>query len=725
VNKKISFLLLSLLSASLVVSAQSSVLHLLVRDATTAEPLVGVSIFTQPQERGNTTDANGRADIPNLIGDTTRVRAQYLGYTSAYITARLPPLPGDTLRFYLYPEQTDLETVIVQSTRTNSRVEDSPTKVEVLGREDMDEENNLKPNNVASILGDYSGIQIQQTGLSSGNAVVRIQGLAGRYTQLLRDGLPIYSGLSGDFGILQVQPLDLQQIELIKGSASTLFGGGAIAGVINFISKTPRTQAEHSLTVNQTSLGETNATTWFSGKKKYWGYTFFGGASRQNARDVEGDGFTDIARLRTFTLHPRLFFYPNKNEQIAVGLTLTAEHRLGGDLLAVQNSASAAHPFFERNQTQRLIGDLQYRRSTAHGGEWTAKAALSDFRRGREVPGWQFAGRQQDWFGELAYRETESKNFRWVAGLNYRGNAFEKGATDSLQFVDFQNHTPGAFAQAAFHRGKLDAELGFRTDYHTRYGLFALPSAALLYRIHTSLSLRAGGGLGYATPSTLNSDDRETDLRRVRPLADDLRAERSLGGSVEWNYHRLFGERFAVTFNQQFFRTQFQRPLIEKSLPDGDVAWQSADKPTTTTGLDHYLRLTFEGTELYLGYTYQLAKQTFNTAQPWLPLTPRHRAAGVLAHDFGTHFRAGIEAAWTGRQLRDDGSQTIPYWFVASMAGYRARHFDVVLNCENLLDFRQNRHEKVVLPPFSNPVFVPLWAPVDGRAVNVAVVWRW
>lgn len=723
-HKKLAFLLPLLFLIFQTAAQNTSVsIRIMVRDAVSGEPLVGASVLTTQPKQGTITDATGSVIVKSGTSDSLEIKVSYPGYDDLLVQKAIP-VTGETIQLDLQPTTEGLEEITIQSTRTNSRLEDSPTKVEVLGREDMDEENNLKPNNVASILGDYSGIQIQQTGLSSGNAAVRIQGLAGRYTQILKDGLPVYSGLSGDFGILQIQPLDLQQIELIKGPSSTLFGGGAIAGVINFISKTPGAKPEHSITLNQTTLGETNSTVWFSGKNKKTGYTFFGGATHQSPRDIDGDGFTDISRINTTTLHPRIFLYPNQKNTIAIGVTVTAENRMGGDFAAVKNGATMKHPYFEKNTIQRIIGDINYRYTTAHG-EWTGKAAFSTFERNRQVPDWLFKGRQQDWFSELTYRQTESAHFRWVAGVNYRGNAFEKGQTDSLQFSDFQNHTIGAFGQTALQFGKLNVELGLRTDYHTRFGLFVLPTAAALYHISTAFSVRAGLGWGYATPNPLNTDDAENDLRRVRPLADGLDAEHSLGGNLEWNYHQLIHDRFTITFNQQFFHTQFQKPLVQKELPGGDVEWVIADKPVTTMGVDNYFRLDFDATEIYLGYTYQLAKQTYKPAQPYITLTPRHRAATVVAQDFGDHFRAGIEGAWTGYQVRDDGSHTIPYWFVAAMAGYKAKKFDVVLNCENLFDFRQTRHERVVLPPYSNPQFVRLWAPVDGRAVNLAVVYRW
>ncbi len=93
------------------------------------------------------------------------------------------------------------------------------------------------------MLNESTGIQKQQISATSANASIRIQGLDGRYTQILKDGFPLYAGFSGGLGLLQTPPLDLKQVEIIKGSSSTLYGGGAIAGMVNFITKEPRDSA--------------------------------------------------------------------------------------------------------------------------------------------------------------------------------------------------------------------------------------------------------------------------------------------------------------------------------------------------------------------------------------------------------------------------------------------------------------------------------------------------
>ena len=211
------------------------------------------------------------------------------------------------------------EVTIVASSRTQQKIENSPQKVEVLGKEEMQEESAIKPAGIGSILGDISGVQIQQTSAVSGNSNVRIQGLDGRYTQILKDGMPLFDGFSGGLGVLNIPPLDLQQVELIKGSASTLYGGGAIGGLINIISRKPSVKQELTALVNYSTLDEKNLNIFASKKFKNFGYTFFAGKTSQNAQDVNKDGFSDVPKLNSLVIHPKLFFYPSGNSTISIG----------------------------------------------------------------------------------------------------------------------------------------------------------------------------------------------------------------------------------------------------------------------------------------------------------------------------------------------------------------------------------------------------------------------
>src|SRR5690606_5525995 len=123
--------------------------------------------------------------------------------------------------------------------RSDRRLQDEPLRVEVIGREEIEEKALMTPGSVAMLLAETTGLRVQTTAPSIGAANVRIQGLRGRYSQLLADGLPLYGAAGDSFSLLQVPPLDLGQVEIIKGAASALYGSSALGGVINLVSRRP------------------------------------------------------------------------------------------------------------------------------------------------------------------------------------------------------------------------------------------------------------------------------------------------------------------------------------------------------------------------------------------------------------------------------------------------------------------------------------------------------
>src|SRR5688572_29516239 len=183
------------------------------------------------------------------------------------------------------------ETVVVSATRSETRLKDQALRVKVIDREEIEEKALMTPGSVAMLLGETSGLRVQTTAPSLGAANVRIQGLRGRYAQLIADGLPLYGAQGDSFSLLQVPPLDLGQVEVIKGVASALYGASALGGVINLVSRRPR-EAEHEVLFNQTTQSGTDVTAWLaqptSGR---WSWTLLGGYHAQERQDLDDDGW--------------------------------------------------------------------------------------------------------------------------------------------------------------------------------------------------------------------------------------------------------------------------------------------------------------------------------------------------------------------------------------------------------------------------------------------------
>jgi len=732
---------LALLLSSAYVAVAQSPLRVLVRDARTHTPLPGVTVAIPLLTLGAATDATGRATLPNVPPGTRQVVLSSLGYAPRTLALTLPQA-GEVVA-ELTPSAAEIAEVIVTATRTNSRIEDQPERIEVLGEEEMREEGGIKPGNIASLLNDIAGTQVQPTSPTTGNADLRIQGLQGQYSQILRDGLPLYGGFAGSFGLLAIPPLDLRQVELLKGSNSTLYGGGAIAGLVNLVSKTPTLGTpQFTATLNQTTLKESNLTGFAAQRGQRWGYSFFGGLTRQQEVDVDGDGFVDVPRVRSLTVHPRLFYYPTGHSQVAVGYTGTFDSRRGGDQTVLRDGLNPAtdHTYFVDNTSQRHTLDAVYTNDSVGTGRLTLKGVVTNFRRDVQTNTVAFQANQTTYYTEVSYVQPLGPHHTLVVGGNVNGEQLRSGQDQATPLRSpYTYGTVGAFAQDDWHPApRLNVQAGFRLDRHNQYGTFPLPRLAVLYKVSDAFTARLNGGLGYRVPVPyVNSlDEREYPL--IQPLQGP-RAETSRGLNGDLNYQHIIpgfdddGAPLIISLNQSFFYTQLQNPLV---LPDGTagnglympgsgpLSWQNAAAPVVTQGLETYLRLRVDETELYLGYVFTDARRQYDPVNPHVELAARHKFAAVGTVEVTDNFGAGLEAAYTGQQYRSDGTTTPGYPMFAALLRYRRGPWTLVLNGENLLDYRQTRHERVVLPPYGNPVFRELWAPVEGRAVNLSLNWR-
>src|ERR1035437_4056794 len=227
--------------------------------------LFGSTALVKGSNKGSNADVNGKIEIRNIPDGKQTIVFSYIGYENKEVSFVFPLEEGlKEQTINLKPISQQLEEIVVTSTRTNSRIESIPIRVEVIGKEEVDEEVNIKPANISKLLLESTSIQSQQTSAVNGNVSIRLLGLDGKYTQILKDGFPLFSGFAQGVSVLEIPPLDLKQVEIIKGSSSSLYGSDAVAGIINLISKKPQKKRELTFLLNQTSLSGTDANGYFS-----------------------------------------------------------------------------------------------------------------------------------------------------------------------------------------------------------------------------------------------------------------------------------------------------------------------------------------------------------------------------------------------------------------------------------------------------------------------------
>ncbi len=701
-----------------------------VEDSATHEPIIGATIRTPSAQKpvvGAVTNAKGIAAMPSFPSSVTVLTVSAVGYETQSFPIRAG---SDTLVVQLHSQDESLDEVTVTSTRTNSRIDDLPIKVEVLGQEDMDEESAVVPGNVSSILGDISIIHVQRTSAVNGNQAIRMQGLDPKYTQILRDGLPLYEGFSGNLGVLQIPPLDLKQIEVVKGSVSTLYGGGAIGGMINIVSKTPTSATpEFTVLLNRSNLRETNLNAYYAQRYGKTGLTFFTGYTHQQAVDVTGDGFTDSPQIRQFNVHPRFFWNPAEHTKLDVGYAFTTEHREGGYLPALEGTLTNGY----RNLTdlQRHTIDFNASHNTSEVSLLTVKGALSTFHRQNTDYQKLSDGRQSSVYVEVNDLVRFGRQ-QLIVGANLTVEAFRKNP-DSTRLVDYTYQTVGAFVQDDWQVSeKVAVQAGIRFDHHNTFGNFLLPRLSVKVKPADPWTVRLSVGTGYKAPNLfVNQTPGMLNVSLIFPrlLPIDVMtvtAERSVGTNIDIAYTKTFESGFSVQVDQAFYYTSVRSPVVSTfaSLSSNLGTYtQLVNAPYNlfSIGTDTYVRLEYKAYELYFGYNHTLARRDGPTDNTYLPLAPQDKFSTTIAWE-NEHFRFGIESSYVGTQYLYDNQKVANYWFFAGAAEYHYNdHWRLVLNGENLFNIRQASYETVVTGPVTQPTFRPVWAPLEGRIINLAL----
>jgi outer membrane receptor for ferrienterochelin and colicins len=734
--------LFGLLATSAPVHAQHTVggnaLRVLVTDEHEGTPLPGASVVLEGTDLGTATGPDGLATVTGVPDGEHTVVVSFVGYEPARLTLSFPLADPDTpVEIALEEDHDALGEVVVGATRTSRTIAEIPTRVETIAGEEIDEKISMDPSNISMILNESPGIVVQQTSAVSGNASIRIQGLDGRYTQLLKDGFPLFGGFSGGLSLLQVPPLDLRQVEVIKGPASTLYGGDAIAGLVNLVSKTPgpsaEAEAERSLLLNATSAGGFDAGAFLADRSERLGYTLLASGNLQRAYDGDGDAFTNIPRTRRVTVAPKGFYYPSEMTTVWVGLTGTLEEREGGDVAVIDGDDVPGAAFGERSESRRLTSQARLDHALSERAVLTLKQSTSLFDRSVRLPGYRFEGTQTATYSEAsALLRLGAHDL--VTGLDLRTDAFDQRGAHGLAPVaelDYTHVTAGAFVQDTWDASeRLAVELGLRGDVHDAYGFFALPRASALYRLTERLSARLTGGLGYKAPTVFLEPSEQRAFEGVLPLTDDVEAETSYGGTFDVNYSATLFDRVSLSLNQAVYLTLLEDalvPVVEadaESQGDGLLRYRNATGPVRTQGLETNARFGLGDFKLFLGYVYLDATITDAASggeRTPLALTPEHKTYTVLVWEQHGRGRIGLEAYYTGPQRLEDGDRVPGYWVTGVMAEWRVGPARLFLNFENFLDTQQTNYAPVVLGPRATPTFAEVWAPTDGFVVNGGV----
>lgn len=667
------------------------------------------------------TGKNGIAEINQKIFGKYTLSVKLIGYEEFADTVSFGL--QDTIQIILKPVYEEIGEIEISSTRSSRTFKEIPTRVEFISEEELEEKANMKPGDIRMMLSESTGIQTQTTSPSSANATIRIQGLDGRYTQMLRDGFPLYSGAAGNLGLLQTPPLDLKQAEIIKGSSSTLYGGGAIAGLVNLISKTPDYKKEFKAIINATSARGLDVSVYHAARNLKLGHTVLATWNSNEAYNPSQTVFSAIPQFRRITLFPKFYIYKNENTTMWAGVQTIAEERTGGNMAYI-NRDTLNGVFFEKNRTLRntimLNGDHKF----GVCSHINFKFSASNFQRELRIPNFYTTTLQDNIFSEISYSNHGEKT-EWIAGMNFLFEQVNiKNNENILRREIITYRIPGIFIQNTTRINEnFHIESGLRTDYFNFSKPIVLPRVSLLYKINTMLSSRIGGGMGYKTPQ-LFTEETERIFYRNFTVTNILnnKPEQSRGVNWDINYKTtFFDDELLVSINQLFYFTEIENPLLLNRTNANLFELKSVGGKIQSRGFETNLKLVYDDFKFFGGYTFNEVYTYYNSDVTLNILCPRHRINAVLMYEKDDDYKIGLEAYYFGKQLLSDGLFGRHYIIPGLMAEKIYERWSIYLNFENFIDTRQTNFDTIYIGSSSNPMFRDIYAPLDGFVMNAGV----
>lgn len=302
-------------------------------DAKTGEHLAGITIAIKGTTFGTATDATGHYFLKNLKQSTVTLVMRGLGFLSQEKTVTINPSKVTEVNFSAEEDEIKIDEVVVSSNRQATLRREAPTLVTVLDSKLFEATN---ANNLAQGLIFQPGVRVENNCQNCGFNQVRINGLDGRYSQILIDSRPIMSALAGVYGLEQIPTNMIERVEVVRGGGSALFGSSAIAGVINIITKEPQ---RNSFTFNEslglTGFKDVDNNLSFNGSlvsdDNRAGAMVFAQARYRKEHDINGDGYSELGRLDSRSLGFRGYLRPSDYTRLTGEVHTFSEARRGGD----------------------------------------------------------------------------------------------------------------------------------------------------------------------------------------------------------------------------------------------------------------------------------------------------------------------------------------------------------------------------------------------------------
>ncbi len=614
-------------------------------------PLTGVSVQLLGTEQGTVTDADGQFELKDLPEGEQLLELRYIGYLTVQQKVNLRAGSVQQLELTMREDILGLDAVIVTATRNEIPVHDAPVIVNRIDDRVFERTQSLS---LAEGLSFSPGLRLETNCQNCGFTQLRMNGLDGPYTQVLINSRPIFSALTGVYGLEMIPVNMIERVEVIRGGGSALFGGNAIAGTVNVITREPM---ENSFEIG-TQLGWTNLempdrTLTLNGslvsKDGAKGLTIYGFNRERQPWDANGDGFSEITRLRNTTFGADAFFKPDARSKFKLSLFRISEFRRGGNDFELPphqtditeqidhriTGGNLSYEWFTPDLKHKfaLYASAQHTDRDSYYGGGGRVLEEGDSLTESDILALNAYGQSRDLAlaGGLQYTFDINDSWLLTAGTEYQYNDVLDEMPGYDRAIDQQVNVLGSYAQLQFQPVESFSFLaGGRFDYVAVDGFYGLgaqsfandrsfpvfvPRLTAMYRPLRDLKVRLAYAQGYRAPQAFDEDlhiETVGGAARFTFLPPDLELERSnsLSASVEYTLRKGRTEANVVLDG---FYTRLRNPFITadaQELPNGiSVVTKRNGSAATVSGLNAELSLALgRRWVIQLGGTVQAAR---------------------------------------------------------------------------------------------------------------------
>jgi outer membrane receptor for ferrienterochelin and colicins len=577
---------------------------------TESDVLVGATVYIDSLNKGSITNINGGFNIDNLPAGVHVIRVSFTGYVSIVDTIHIVQGKSLTKNYSLVEDILKLGEVVVTGSRYEISKYDSPVIINTISSRIFESTQSLS---ISEGLNFSPGLRVENNCQNCGFVQLRMNGLDGAYSQILINSRPVFSALAGVYGLEMLPANMVDRIEVVRGGGSVLYGGNAIAGTVNIITKDPiENSFEAGINQSFINLESPDRTFTFNGSivsdQRDKGITFFGFNREREPWDANDDGFSEIVKLKNNTFGFDAFWNLSERSKFKLGSYFINEFRRGGnkfDLFPHQTdlteqlqhnilSSNVSFEHFSKDYKHKfsVYGSLQNVDRASYYGGGGRIIEEGDSLTADDILAINAYGNSRDIsaVGGVQYNYEINKKILIVAGAEYIYNDVNDEMPGYERAISQQVGTLGNYLQLELKpMEKLTFLLGGRFDNLNIDGTYDLaeenfevdrtlnvlvPRLSAMYSIIDNLKLRASFAQGYRGPQAFDEDlhiETVGGSARFIRLDPNLVTEKSNSALVSLNYDQRFGSN-QFNFVVEGFYTQLVNPFIlsgQTELPSG------------------------------------------------------------------------------------------------------------------------------------------------------------